>query len=185
MVPREHWLATARDDVRREEVLAMYALKRIAAYAIDLMLIVGPCSALITYGETWFFTSVPQSMHLFSGLGMWGISLVMPILILGTLSGLTGRTPGKWIMFLKLQDFGGDPPGIAQGILRELIKAVSLGFFFGMIWALQGVVTGRQTFYDQWLDLEVDDLRPVGLTPTQKNFRKYMREQARKQRQKR
>jgi uncharacterized RDD family membrane protein YckC len=163
----------------------MYALKRIAAYAIDLMLIVGPCSALITYGEFWIFQVVPQSMHLFSGLGMWGVSLALPVLLLGTLSGLTGRTPGKWIMFLKVQDFGGDPPGIAQGILRELIKAVSLGFFFGMIWALQGVVTGRQTFYDQWLDLEVDDLRPVGLTPTQKNFRKYMREQARKQKQKR
>jgi hypothetical protein len=42
-------------------------------------------------------------------------------------------------------------------------------------------VTGRRTFYDEWLDLEVEDLRPSGLTPTQKNFRKYMREQARKQ----
>jgi uncharacterized RDD family membrane protein YckC len=185
MVAREHWSATARDDARREEVLAMYALKRIAAYAIDLMLIVGPCSALFTYGEMWIFKVVPQSVHLFSGLGMWGVSLALPVLILGTLSGLTGRTPGKWVMFLNVQDFGGDPPGIAQGILRELIKAVSLGFVLGMIWALQGVVTSRQTFYDQWLDLEVDDLRPVGLTPTQKNFRKYMREQARKQKQKR
>jgi hypothetical protein len=29
------------------------------------------------------------------------------------------------------------------------------------------------------MDLEVEDLNPVGLTPTQKNFRKYMRQQAR------
>jgi hypothetical protein len=50
-------------------------------------------------------------------------------------------------MFLNVKDFGGGPPGIATGILRELIKAVALGCFFGMIWALQGVVTRDQIFY--------------------------------------
>jgi hypothetical protein len=51
-----------------------------------------------------------------------------------------------------------------------------------MIWALQGIVTCRQTFYDQWLDLDVEDMKPVGLTETQKNWRKYHRAQARKNR---
>ena len=42
------------------------------------------------------------------------------------------------------------------GILREIVKAVSLGFFFGMIYALQGLLTRGQTFYDAWLDLDVE-----------------------------
>ncbi len=82
-------------------------------------------------------------------------------------------------MFLKVND-AGEPPGIAQGILREIIKTVSMSFFFlGPIWALQGLVTRGETFYDQWLALEVEDLRPDGLTETQKNWRKYHRQQAR------
>ena len=64
-------------------------------------------------------------------------------------------------MFLKVKDCGGDPPGVAQGILTRDRKAVSLGFFFGMIYALQGLVTRGQTFYDAWLDLEVEDLKPT------------------------
>jgi uncharacterized RDD family membrane protein YckC len=159
----------------------MYAFKRIAAYFIDMILIVGPLSTLISYGEVWLLRATPQPLHGLTLLGRWGISLGFPILFLGMLTGLTGRSPGKWIMFLKLEDHGGDPPGIAQGILREIIKAISLGFFFGTIWALQGLVTSGRTFYDDWLDLRVDDLRPSGLTPTQKKFRRYMREQARRQ----
>ena len=157
----------------------MYALKRIVAYGIDLFLVYSPLAAALGYGEEWLMTQVPQRFHLFAVFGGWGLTAFAPILVLGIATGLTGRTPGKLITFLKVQDFGEDPPGIAQGILREIIKLVSLGFFFGMIWALQGVVTQGQTFYDQWLDLEVEDLRPAGLTPTQKNFRKYMRQQAR------
>ena len=85
-------------------------------------------------------------------------------------------------MFLNVKDAAGDPPGIAQGLVREVIKMVSLGFFFGMIYALQGIVTRQQTFYDQWLDLEVEDTRPVGLTETQKNWRKWHRIRRRKNR---
>ena len=59
-------------------------------------------------------------------------------LINGVLTSLTGRSPGKFIVFLNVKDAGGDPPGIANGILREPIKAVSLGFVFGMIWARTG-----------------------------------------------
>jgi hypothetical protein len=67
----------------------------------------------------------------------------------------------------------------AWGILCEIVNLVTLGFFFGTFWALQGMIARGQTFYDEWMDLEVEDLNPVGLTPTHKNFRKYMRQQAR------
>ena len=116
-----------------------------------------------------------------AGLGSWGILILGPVLVTGTLVGLTGRTPGKLIMFLRVSD-AGEPPGLAQGILREIIKTVSMTFFFlGPIWALQGLVTRGETFYDQWLDLQVEDLRPYGLSETQKNWRKFHRQQARQQ----
>jgi uncharacterized RDD family membrane protein YckC len=172
---------------------AVYALKRMAAYIIDFMLIYTPITAAIGYAETRFLpqTASPEEIHMHMQMFMmastarWGFSFLVPVLITGTLIGLTGRTPGKLVMFLKVQDPGGDPPGIAQGVLREIVKTVSMMFFFlGPIWALQGLVTRGETFYDQWLDLEVEDLRPYGLTETQKKWRKYHRQQARLQKRK-
>jgi uncharacterized RDD family membrane protein YckC len=158
----------------------MYALKRIAAYAIDIALVWSPIVLLLEFGPEMEWAS--PRLQMFASFGAWGFTLVGPVLINGILTGLTGRSPGKFITFLNVKGADGDPPGIANGILREIIKAVSLGFFFGMIWALQGIVIRQQTFYDQWLDLDVEDLRPVGLTETQKNWRKYHRDLARKNR---
>ena len=159
----------------------MYALKRIAAYVIDMVIVMGPLTALFTMGESWLLYALPASLHVVPLIFVWPISFGFPVLFLGTLTGLTGRSPGKWILFLKVQDCGGDPPGMAHGILREVVKAFSLGLMFGSILALRGLITQGRTFYDEWLDLEVEDLRPSGLTPTQKKFRKYMREQAKRQ----
>jgi uncharacterized RDD family membrane protein YckC len=159
----------------------MYILKRIAAYLIDLVVVVTPLSALFALGENEVFDRVPSQFLNFSSPVSWALPLALPVLFLGTITGLTGRSPGKLITFLKVEDAGGDPPGIAQGIVREAIKAVSLAFILGIFWAIQSLTTRRRTFYDEWLDLEVDDLRPTGLTPTQKNFRKYMRAQAKRQ----
>jgi uncharacterized RDD family membrane protein YckC len=157
----------------------MYALKRMAAYAIDLLLLYSPIIAAVGYGERMLILHTPTALHAPFAIGSWGISILVPAVVVGTIVGLTGRTPGKLLMFLKLQDASGSPPGIAQGILREIVKLFAIGFFFGIFWALQGIIARGQAFYDEWMDLEVDDLNPVGLTPTQKNFRKYMRQQAR------
>jgi uncharacterized RDD family membrane protein YckC len=160
----------------------MYALKRIAAYMIDMMLVYSPLAALIGMGEAPLLGRIPLHLHLFGSLGASAVALGVPILVNGVLTGLTGRSPGKFILFLTVKDAGGDPPGIAEGILREIIKVVSLGFFFGMVYALAGLVTRGQTFYDAWLDLDVEDLKPYGLTETQKNWRKYHRELAKRNR---
>ncbi len=157
----------------------MYALKRMAAYAIDLVLVFTPLTAAIAYGDAMLLHLAPPALHGPFALGSWGLSILIPAVVVGTISGLTGRTPGKLLMFLKIRDHSGSPPGIAQGILREIIKLFTLAFFFGIFWALAGIIGRGQTFYDEWMDLEVEDLNPVGLTPTQKNFRKYMRQQAR------
>jgi uncharacterized RDD family membrane protein YckC len=160
----------------------MYALKRIAAYGIDMLLVWMPLAALTRYGETWILSGSHRRMLMVGGIAAWGFTIIGPVIVNGILTGLTGRTLGKLILFLRVKDAGGDPPGVAQGILRELIKAVSLGFFFGMIYALQGLVVSGQTYYDAWLDLDVEDLKPVGLTDTQKKWRKYHRELERKNR---
>ena len=159
---------------------AVYALKRIAAYIIDFALIFVPITALLEVSQANLFSRMPEHFVAFAHLGSWGISLLGPVLVSGVLIGLTGRTPGKLIMFLKVSDYG-DPPGLAKGILREIVKVVSITFLFmGAIWALQGLVTRGETFYDNWLDLQVEDLRPYGLSETQKNWRKFHREQARR-----
>ena len=138
----------------------MYALKRIAAYVIDYALVLTPTLIGVTYATTTIGRRDFPEIRGHLGLATWGISLLAPALLLGTMTGLTGRTPGKLVMFMKVQDFNGDPPGLAQGILREIVNAASLGFFFGMIYALQAVATKRRTFYDDWLDLDVEDLPP-------------------------
>ncbi len=158
----------------------MYALKRIAAYVIDMVLVWTPLAIVASVGDAEFVGHISKHFNMIAALASWGFAILGPVLVNGTLTGLTGRSPGKFIMFLRVKDAGGDPPGIAQGILREIIKAVSLGFFFGLIYALQGLVTSGQTFYDSWLDLDVEDLKPYGLSETQKNWRKYHRELARK-----
>jgi uncharacterized RDD family membrane protein YckC len=160
----------------------MYALKRIVAYLLDYAIVLTPTLACLGLLEHKMGDGIPGQIRHHLGLVSGGVSLLAPPLVIGVLTGLTGRTPGKLITFLRVQDHGGDPPGIAEGIVREIIKAVSLAFFFGMIYALQAVVTNRRTFYDEWLDLDVEDLRPSGLTETQKNFRKYMREKQRRER---
>jgi uncharacterized RDD family membrane protein YckC len=160
----------------------MYALKRMIAYVLDYALILTPTLAGIGLLEQRLGLRIPLPIRHHLGLLSGGVSLVVPSLVLGVLTGLTGRTPGKLIMFLRVQDYNGDPPGIAEGIVREVVKAISLAFLFGMIYALGAVVSNRRTFYDEWLDLDVEDLRPSGLTETQKNFRKYMREKQRRER---
>jgi uncharacterized RDD family membrane protein YckC len=159
----------------------MTPLKRIVAYAIDVAVIATPASIGLDFASRWLQGRFPDVFPKLPGMLVWGVSIAIPVLVLGILTGLTGWSPGKLVMFLRVRNPDGDPPGIAQGIVREISKAVALGFFFGMIYALSSVVTGRRTFYDEWLSLDVDDTRPYGLTETQKKWRKYQREQARRQ----
>ena len=161
----------------------MYALKRMAAFGIDYAVVFVPLGAFIEFFMSSGPERIPGPFGQMAGIWLWGASLLAPAIVNGVLTGLFGCGLGKLVMFLRVKDSGGDPPGIAQGILREIVKVISMSFFFlGPIYALQGLVARGRTFYDDWMDLDVEDLRPHGLTETQKNYRKYMREQARKAR---
>jgi len=162
----------------------MYALKRILAYCIDIALITA--IGWIAYFFLYSFIPIPQTtevdqyqnMMMFQIIStvMSGASAGGPILILGILEGLFGWTPGKLLFSLRVQREGSNLKiGIAKGILRQIIKTISFSFmFFGALWALYGVITSDATFYDNWLRIDVNDLKPFGLTDTQKNWRKHM-----------
>ena len=79
----------------------MYALKRIAAYAIDVAIFWLPMTLLIHFGESPIVGDLPPHFHMIAVLGSWGLSIMGPVLINGTLTGLTGRSPGKFLMFLE------------------------------------------------------------------------------------
>lgn len=151
----------------------MYALKRILAYIIDMALVVVP----IQFYTDDFSALLGKYLKLpefFQG-SLWMLQTGVPILLLGVVVGLTGKTPGKLLMFLKVVNHSMRAPGLAQGILREIIKLVCGMFFLGALYALYGIVTGGKTFYDDWLSLDVEDQKPTGLTDRQKKWREYTR----------
>ena len=154
----------------------MYALRRIVAYVIDMGLILTPITFMLGPLEARLAAALPSFWQVYSGFIGWVLSMGVPVVVVGTLVGLTGRTPGKLLMFLRVQGRRGSKPGVAPGLLREVVKAISASFIFGAIYALYGVITSGNAFYDDWLGLEVEDLRPSGLTDVQKNRRKQMRE---------
>src|SRR5262245_34740005 len=161
----------------------MYVLKRIAACIVDYAVFLIPAMfGLMEVGNPIASGAVQDGFGLLGRVAVLG-SFVAPALILGVMTGLTGRTPGKLIFFLCVHDYADDPPGLANGILREFAKVLLFATVYGLFYALASVLRDRDALYDSWLGLEVEDLRPSGLTETQKKFRKFMREKQRRERQ--
>lgn len=153
----------------------MYALKRIAAFVIDIILLQFT-SYFISIGVLLLLPSDSEALGMFALFNTYlGYGAV--ILVYGILEGQFGWTPGKLILFLRVRREGTTRNiGIAQGILRQILKVLSFSFvFLGAIWALVGIIRSEQTFYDGLLHVDVEDLHPSGLTDTQKNWRKQMR----------
>jgi hypothetical protein len=161
----------------------MYALKRIIAYSIDATIIF----AIAGLGRHMLFSMAIDHVlnpHSLGGTVMAYGSIALfaglPIIVLGTLSGLFGWTPGKLILFLRVHGRNGKAPGMAQGILRETVKYVGISFMlFGAVWALYGIITRERAFYDEWIGVDVEDLKPSGLTEIQKRWREFQRDERR------
>jgi hypothetical protein len=154
----------------------MYALRRIVAYLIDMGLVLTPITFMLGPLQGRLAAALPAFWQVYAGFIAWALSMGVPVVVVGTLVGLTGRTPGKLAMFLRVEGRRGSKPGVPAGLLRELVKAICASFIFGALYALYGVITSGTAFYDDWLGLDVEDLRPSGLTDVQKNWRKHMRE---------
>ena len=160
-------------------MIFLYALKRISAYIIDLtvaFILAGTATGILL--KFSMYLPLPEQFSgAFFGYVSMGIAAGIPIIIYGIMSGTLGWTPGKLVLSLRVRNRNGSAPGIGQGILREVVKYVGLSFMFlGALWALYGVITAERTFYDEWIGLDVDDLRPSGLTETQKRWREFHRQ---------
>jgi uncharacterized RDD family membrane protein YckC len=108
------------------------------------------------------------------------LTIIVPIVLFGIMIGLTGKTPGKMLLKLRVQGFDNRPVGIKKGLLREAIKwAAFTCLILGVVWAFYGLFTEGRTFYDEWLSLTVDDesySEDDNLTDTQKKWRDFNQE---------
>jgi|GEM_PF-2012359 len=123
------------------------AIRRIAAFVIDTLLMGFLCSTLVDWG--W----VPRSFPMW-----WPAAL--QVVLLGGMNGLLGCSPGKLVLRLRVRRTTTRmQPGIEVGLLREAVKVLLVWSTLGIFWGLKDVLTYRHTRYDMWLGVEVIDHR--------------------------
>ena len=71
----------------------MYALKRFAAYAIDVALVWTPIALLLEF--TPLMAGFSPRIHMFATFGAWGFTFAGPILVNGILTGLPDGRPAS------------------------------------------------------------------------------------------
>lgn len=124
---------------------------RLMAYLLDLVVLV----ALIALGG-WLFVLVDDFIQSFFPEEVDLISLsvlfaaLIPILMIVYYVGfwsLTGRTPGKWVLGLRVVGSDGEPPRLGRSFIRLFGYLVSaLAFWMGYLWVL--VDKDRQAWHD-------------------------------------
>lgn len=124
---------------------------RLMAYLLDLVILV----ALIALGG-WLFVLVddfissffPEDARLLE-LSVVFVALI-PILMISYYVGfwtLTGRTPGKWVLGLRVVGSDGEPPRFGRSFIRLFGYFVSaLALWVGYLWVL--VDNDRQAWHD-------------------------------------
>jgi uncharacterized RDD family membrane protein YckC len=160
----------------------MYKFKRIIAYLIDIILMLLIVAFSLNIELNQLAICFAQGLSRFSTQSTETIiiTVIIPIILFGLSTGLLGKTPGKLIMRLKVTGHDNQPAGIKKGLIREAIKCAVLTFLiFGLAWALYDLFTTGRTFYDEWLNLSVEDesdREEENLTETQKAWRESNRE---------
>ena len=124
---------------------------RLMAYVLDIVILV----ALIALGG-WIFLLVDDFIQNFFDEGVEVVSLnvifvaLVPILMILYFVGfwsLTGRTPGKWVLGLRVVGPDGEPPRLSRSLIRLLGYAISaLALWLGYLWVL--VDDDRQGWHD-------------------------------------
>lgn len=124
---------------------------RLMAYLLDIVLLV----ALIALGG-WLFVLVDDFIQSFlaEDVDLIELSVVfvalIPILVISYFVGfwsLTGRTPGKWVLGLRVIGSDGEPPRLGRSFIRLFGYVVSaLALWVGYLWVL--VDNDRQAWHD-------------------------------------
>ena len=129
---------------------------RSMAYIIDFVLMINLLEYLApTLSEQFPLFAEAYNETSFYGHGTTVVSLLFMVVFLGFTIGVSGYSPGKLMMSLRVVNKQGRPIGIAAGILREMTKAGCLGIFIGTIWVLYGFVVRERPFYDDWFGSEL------------------------------
>lgn len=138
---------------------------RMFAFLIDLAIV-----ALITTIGGLMATLLDNaldSMGLDLRLSMGAIYVLLIPLIWGSYYvmfwALTGRTPGKWLMGLKVVNTDSHPPTVSRAIIRFLGYGVSaVAFWLGFVWVL--IDEDRQAWHDHfartWVIYDQERHRP-------------------------
>lgn len=147
---------------------------RVLALMIDLLF----CyflSNIVTFILGFIIHRVPEFfLFTFSPLFM-GVSILVPIIYFAIPTGLWGRTPGKFILRLKVE-YRGRPPGIMRALGRETLKLLSIACPLGILFNLFQICYTGSVWYDDLCGTGVMYSPLVRLTQTQKNWRKIMNE---------
>ncbi|MES1208129.1 MAG: RDD family protein [Pseudomonadota bacterium] len=112
-------------------------MSRFAAFFADALVLAG-----LLRGTVWFVTAAGRAMRSVAHRVDLGAALatVVPLLVgvyLVAFWRISGQTPGKWLMGLKVVSGDGRPLSIAQAALRFVGYLVSaLPFYAGFLWIL-------------------------------------------------
>jgi uncharacterized RDD family membrane protein YckC len=126
-------------------------VSRLIAYIIDLVVI-----SVVVVGTTWFVNTVQATLGLRSLINDNATRFVLGGLAVLLLAGiyfvffwtLTGQTPGKMIMGVRVVTLDGEPLSLGRSIRRAFGYLVSaLIFYLGFIWIL--IDNRRQGWHDK------------------------------------
>ena len=110
----------------------------------------------------------------------FAILIVWPFLFFGLFTGLWGKTPVKFFCRLKVIYGDEDKPGLWRGLGRETVKLLAITSSIGALFALYQVLYQGISWYDNICGTEVQFQPYIRLTKTQKRYRKFMKEQAKR-----
>ncbi|MCP3966772.1 MAG: RDD family protein [Lentisphaerae bacterium] len=112
---------------------------------------------------------------------IYGLNILTVILYFALPTALWKRTPGKFILRLKVRDYRGKAPGIWRALGRETLKLLAIACPLGMLFCLFQILNCGSVWYDNLCGTDVDHSSFVKLTPAQKNWCKMMKQQQKQQ----
>ena len=104
---------------------------RLVAIFVDVVVVIFLFSIIRVFGVFYWFDSLPAIAAVFLQS-----PLIFPAYFL-LFTGLSGQTPGKMLLGLKVIDSEGEPPGLRRAAMRELIGKFlsSIVLYMGFFWA--------------------------------------------------
>ncbi|MES1165752.1 MAG: RDD family protein [Verrucomicrobiota bacterium] len=112
-------------------------VSRLAAFVADFVVMTG-----LLRGTVWFLTAAGRAMRSVAhrvDLGA-AVAAVVPLLVgvyLVTFWRISGQTPGKWLLGLKVVSVDGRPLTVGRAALRFIGYLLSaLPFYLGFLWIL-------------------------------------------------